>query len=371
MMKRFYLYFLALTLIHATANFTVAQNDINVLKLDKIVLDPGHGGYDSGGHGKTSKEKNVALAIALATGIIMQEELPGIEVIYTRTEDRFVKLHDRAKIANESAADLFISIHCNSNPSSQPFGTETYVMGLHKSEENLEVAKTENAAILLEDDYQDQYEGFDPNLAEDYIMLNMIQSASIDQSLAFSQLLQDEMRTTAGMYDRGVRQAGFVVLYLTAMPGVLLETGFLSNPGEEQFLLKEENQVNIAKAIVEAVKNYKLTIESNIEALSRANETDTTSAERVDKNFRIEFASIKKEKPTDDKMFSGMQDVWHYYENGRYHYTFGKTKSFVQAKDLYHRAVADGKIKWKYLKFAEIIEIEKSKIISRVKASDK
>jgi len=331
MMKRSYLYFLALLITLYPVKTTTAQNHY----IDKIVLDAGHGGYDPGARGNKSKEKIITLAIALEAGQIIEEKFPGIEVIYTRKEDHFVKLHDRAKIANENAADLFISIHCNSNPSTKPFGTETYVMGLHKSQENLEVAKTENAAILLEEDHAQQYDGFDPNLDEDYIMLNVFQSANIEQSLDFSQILQDRMKTTAGMYDRGVRQAGFVVLYLTTMPGVLLETGFLSNPGEEKYLMEKENQEKIAEAIAEAVGDYKKLIESKFEALSISNNRNVPTVNRqINKVYRIEFARMKSQKPDDHKMFNGMKDVWYYNDNGQYCYTFGYAGSFDKIKGL-------------------------------------
>jgi len=371
-MKRFYLCFLALMTIQALSNFILAQEISNQkYKVDKVVLDAGHGGHDPGALGKNSQEKDITLSIAMLVGKMITEELPGIEVIYTRTDDSFVKLHDRAKFANMQGADLFISIHCNSNTSSKPFGTETYVMGLHKSEENLEVAKTENAAILLEDDYQEQYDGFNPNMDEDYIMLNMFQSANLEQSLSFSQLLQDQMRQTAKMYDRGVKQAGFVVLYLTAMPGVLLETGFLSNPGEEQFLLKKSNQEKIAHAIVEALKNYKYELDLKLEALAKVNKArDDKDKLNSRKVFRVEFASFKRQKPSDNKIFREMTDVWSYSANGRYHYTFGKANSLVQAKDIYFRAVNEGKIKWKYLKSAKIIELNNDKVISRIEVVD-
>lgn len=369
MMKRSYLYFLALLITLYPVNISSAQNGNSYRYIDKIVLDAGHGGYDPGAQGNKSKEKDITLAIALEAGRIIEEKFPGIEVIYTRKEDRFVKLHDRAKIANENAADLFISIHCNSNPSAKPFGSETYVMGLHKSQENLEVAKTENAAILLEDDHEQQYDGFDPNLDEDYIVLSMFQSANIEQSLGFSQILQDRMRTSVGMYDRGVRQAGFVVLYLTTMPGVLFETGFLSNPGEEKFLMEKENQEKIARAIAEAVGDYKILIESELEAISTINNRNDSAVNRkVNKVYRIEFARMKSQKPEGHKMFNGMKDVWYYYNNGRYCYTFGYANSFDKAKGLYQKAILEDKIKWKYLKSAEIVEFEGDEVVSKMKA---
>ena len=243
-------------------------------------------------------------------------------------------------------------------------------MGLHKSQENLEVAKAENAAILLEEGHVQQYDGFDPNLDEDYIMLNMFQSANIEQSLGFSQILQDRMKTTAGMYDRGVRQAGFVMLYLTTMPGVLLETGFLSNPGEEKYLMEKENQDMIAEAIADAVGDYKQLIERKFEALSISNNRSNKTVDRqTDKVYRIGFARLKSQKPYGHKMFNGMKDVWHYYENGQYCYTFGHASSFDKAKALYQKAILEDKIKWKYLKSAEIVEFEEGKVISKTKAA--
>jgi N-acetylmuramoyl-L-alanine amidase len=370
MMKRICLFFLALLFILTMNQAGWSQDNAEHYKVDKIVLDAGHGGYDSGAVGKHSREKDITLAIALDAGMMIKEKLPGMEVIFTRTDDSFVKLHDRAEIANKNEADLFISIHCNSSPSEKAFGAETYIMGLHKTNENLEVAKAENAAILLEDNYQEQYDGFDPNSDEDYIMLNMFQSATMEQSLEFSQLLQDEMRTSAGLYDRGVRQAGFVVLYLTTMPGVLLETGFLSNPGEEQFLLKQENQLKIAEAIANAVIEYKHTTDEKLTELKTSTGHNALKPEKTQKIYRIEFISLKREKPANDKMFKGMEDVWHYFENGRYHYTFGKADSFEKANGLYQKAILNKKIKWKYLKSAEIVEFENGKAIKKIKALD-
>jgi len=230
-------------------------------RFDKLVIDPGHGGNDKGATGSVSFEKDLTLSISLLVGGLLQRKMPDVEVIYTRKKDRFVPLHKRAEIANKNQADLFISIHCNSILDPDFFGSETYVMGVHKNAENLEVAKAENSAILLEEDFSESYDGFDPDSDEDIIMLNMFQSSSIDHSIRFSMLVQERLKETAGMYDRGVKQAGFVVLYLTTMPGVLIETGFLSNPAEERFLLDPENQLKIAKAIVEAVEAYKIFLE--------------------------------------------------------------------------------------------------------------
>ncbi len=255
MLKRYiFIFIFSLTLFFLHNNL-LAQNNDN--QFDKIVIDAGHGGIDSGALGSVSKEKDIVLSLALKIGVLIEMNLKDVKVIYTREDDRLVPLHERATIANESHADLFISIHCNSNVNSKYFGSETYVMGIHKSDENLNVAKTENAAILMEDDYAETYDGFDPDSDEDYIMLNMFQSSTLDQSIQFSMMLQDKLEHTAGMYNRGVKQAGFVVLYLTTMPGVLIETGFISNPAEEKYLLDQENQDKIAHAVFDAILEYK------------------------------------------------------------------------------------------------------------------
>jgi len=239
------------------------MNPFNVhgQKVRKVVIDAGHGGHDPGAVGKMAKEKDVTLSIALKTGKFIEENLPDVEVIYTRKTDVFVELYRRARIANEARADLFISIHCNANKSTTPYGAETYVMGLHKSDANLAVAQTENAAILLEDDYHVKYDGFDPTSPEGYIFFTMLQNAYLDQSLTLATNVQKHFRERVNLFDRGVKQAGFLVLYKTTMPSVLIETGFISNAKEEKILASDEGQTYIASAIFRAVKDYKRLVE--------------------------------------------------------------------------------------------------------------
>jgi len=181
-----------------------------------VVIDAGHGGHDPGAMGRKAKEKNINLSIALKLGNLIQRSFKEVRVIYTRDKDNFVELFRRAEIANENNADLFICIHCNSNHTKTLKGTETYVMGLHKSQANLEIAKQENSAILLESDYQSTYDGFDPNSDESYITFSLHQNANLDQSSAFAALIQDQMEERVGMNNRGVRQAG--LLSCTAQP---------------------------------------------------------------------------------------------------------------------------------------------------------
>ncbi|NOR87043.1 MAG: N-acetylmuramoyl-L-alanine amidase [Bacteroidales bacterium] len=225
--------------------------------LSKIVIDAGHGGKDPGASGKYSREKDIVLAIALKTGQLIKERYPQVEIIYTRKTDVFISLKKRAEIANKSQADLFLSIHCNSNRSSQPHGSETYVMGLHKSEANLNVAKTENAAILFEDDYQAQYEGFDPTSDESHIIFNFFQNSFLSYNLDLASKMQSQFSVFTPLKDRGVKQAGFWVLYKTTMPGVLIEAGFLSNTNDEKFLNSKSGQLKLSQAISKAVSEYK------------------------------------------------------------------------------------------------------------------
>ncbi len=232
-------------------------------KIKTVIIDAGHGGKDPGTHGKFVKEKDIALKVALNVGKLIRENIPGVKIIFTRKTDVFIELDERANIGNRNHADLFISIHCNANPfSSAIYGTETYTMGLHTSEENLEVAKRENSVILQEKDYKGKYDGFDPESPEAYILLSNFQSAFIDNSLKFSELVEKQFKYKAGRKSRGVKQAGFLVLRRTAMPSSLIEIGYLTNAKEEIFLKSKDGQDRIASAIYKGFKEYKQTIES-------------------------------------------------------------------------------------------------------------
>lgn len=232
-------------------------------QIKTIVIDPGHGGKDSGCLGSFSQEKHLALAIALKLGEHISSIYPEIEIIFTRKTDVFIPLHKRAEIANRSKADLFISVHCNyAEYSKRVNGTETYVMGLHTAEYNLEVAKRENASILLEENYQETYGGYDPNSPEGHILLSMFQNAFLEQSIRFAEKVENQFSAVAGRNSRGVKQAGFVVLKETAMPSVLIETGFLSNLEEENFLFTERGQDLIAGSVLRAFTEYKREVEA-------------------------------------------------------------------------------------------------------------
>lgn len=231
-------------------------------KVDVVVIDAGHGGHDDGTHGKILKEKDLALKIALKVGSYIEKNVPGVKVIYTRKDDRYLALDERANIANKNKADLFICIHANANRNTNAYGTETFVMGLHKDEGNLAIAQRENSVILMDENYEERYEGFNPNSPESYILFTLIQSAYQEASLKFAQKVENQFKDRVGRLSRGVKQAGFVVLWRTTMPSVLIETGFLTNPTEEKFLAGEQGQDLIASGIYRAFKEYKSEVES-------------------------------------------------------------------------------------------------------------
>lgn len=232
-------------------------------RIKKVVIDAGHGGHDSGCHSSDGVEKKNTLAMALKLGNKIKEHYPSIDVIYTRETDVFIPLKRRAEIANKAKADIFISIHCNSTDEKGSIvGTETYVLGMHKKGSNFDVAKRENASILLESDYKQQYDGFDPNSTEAYIIFSLFQNAYLDKSILFAKYIEESFRSNAGRRSLGVKQAGFLVLKETAMPSVLVETGFLNHPSEGEFISSSAGQATIAESIYLAFQKYKTAVET-------------------------------------------------------------------------------------------------------------
>lgn len=238
-----------------------AENAPNQLRT--IVLDAGHGGKDPGTHGRYAKEKTINLELILQLGRKIKENHPHVRVIYTRSSDHFVDLYERGAIANRNRADLFISIHCNASPSSsRVYGTETYTLGLHRTQSNLDVARRENAVILQEKNYEQTYKGFNPNSPLATIMLANYQHAFIASSISFAEKLERSFRYNANRKSNGVKQAGFIVLWKTTMPSVLIESGYLTNREEEDYLRSEEGQDELTDAIYKAFERYKQEIEA-------------------------------------------------------------------------------------------------------------
>ena len=240
-----------------------------------VVLDAGHGGNDAGAVGAFSKEKNINLKYTLELGDLIKKNHPDVKVIYTRNKDVFVNLNERARIANRAKADLFISIHTNASKNKSANGMETFTLGVSRSKENMEVAMLENSVILLEDDYEKKYEGFDPNSTDSYIMFEFMKDQYMDRSISCADLIQQNMINASKRNNRGVRQAGFLVLRATTMPSILIELGFISNKEEEKFLNNSDNQTKICKAIYQAFADYK----HNIDKKNGKTEDDANTVE--------------------------------------------------------------------------------------------
>ncbi len=251
--------FLCLLWFAATAG---AQTFSGGRELKTVVIDPGHGGNDPGAVSAGVREKDIVLDVSLRLGKMISNAYPGVNVIYTRSKDVFIPLHARASVAVRNKADLFISMHANWVSQTSVRGTETFTLGLHRSQDNLEVAKKENSVILLEEDYSTNYEGFNPNETESYIMFENMQSEYQSQSISLAAHIQDEFTGTLKLPDRGVKQAGFLVLRQITMPGVLVEIGFISNPTERKFLTSEAGKSKVAASLFEAFRAYKKEIDS-------------------------------------------------------------------------------------------------------------
>jgi N-acetylmuramoyl-L-alanine amidase len=234
----------------------------NGFKLRTIVIDAGHGGKDPGCSSFGSREKDIALDVALKLGEFIKVNMEDVKIIYTRKTDVFIELHERAAIANRNNADLFISVHVNAGPAGL-YGTETFCMGLHKTEQNLEIAKRENSSILLEQNHEHEYGGFDPSSPESYILFSLYQSAFMASSAKLAGKIETEFGETNKRHSRGVKQAGFLVLWKTSMPSVLVETGFITDTTDANYLKKETGRLDIAWGIYSAVEDFRNEMEDN------------------------------------------------------------------------------------------------------------
>lgn len=327
--------FIILFLSSIFSSIVYGGNDELVKGIKTVVIDAGHGGKDPGCHGKHSNEKTVTLAIALKLGAFIEEAYPDINVVYTRKTDVFVELNERAQIANRANADLFICIHANAGPSNA-FGAETYVLGLHRTESQRKVMERENSVIEFEDN-QDAYEKLD----EEKIMIYQLQQAvNLDHSINFAVKIQDQF-TKIKRHNRGVRQAGFLVLYKTTMPSVLIETGFLTNPEEENFLADDASQTKMATCIFTAFEQYKveyegadLSVNSTINGIDTAMygyEEDEVKPDQI--VFRVQIETSATPLDLNNDRFQNMP-VWTYEANGLYKYTVGLFTEIEPANTL-------------------------------------
>ena len=343
-------------------------------KITTVVIDPGHGGKDSGALGANSKEKDLNLTVALLTGDYIKKNCPDVKVIYTRERDVFVDLDERADIANRANADVFISIHCNSTDGkTTASGAETFVLGEHKNAANLEVAKKENASILYEEDADEKYGNFDLNSPEAYIALSLFQKEYLNQSIQLAANVQEQFTKRVGRKDRGVQQAGFLVLWKTAMPSILIELGFINNAAEERFLASENGQTYMASAIYRAFRDFKASYEGENQTVETPTQSvqeqtsvkpkeekpqvvpaetpvtevvekpivkpeekpvvkpETKPVEKPKVSFKVQFATRDTQVPVTDKAFAKVPEVDVYFYNGAYRYTSGDFRSKQEA----------------------------------------
>jgi len=333
--------------------------------INTVVIDAGHGGKDPGALGKHSREKDITLKVALKLGRYIKQNLPGVKVIYTRTKDRFVGLKKRGEIANKHNADVFISIHCNSNHSTKLYGAETYVLGsdYKRSKRNMKVAMMENAAILLEEDAQNSYNGFDPNSPQSYIIFSLKQNDyKQKQSLILADKIQTQFKNRVGRKDRGIYQAGFLVLAGTYMPSVLVELGYISNPKEEKFLLSGNGQTYMASAIYRAFKRYKIEYEKENDAYNyrktilKKDKAITTkpkptepkvsaTAKQLKLEYRVQFYISPYKISLSSNRFGNIGNLAIYFQNGTYKYTSGHygtlNEALIQQKLLHKKGYHD------------------------------
>jgi N-acetylmuramoyl-L-alanine amidase len=332
----------------------------------KVTLDAGHGGHDFGANYNGRVEKNIALAIILKVGKIL-ESYPKIDVIYTRKTDVFIDLIERANIANRADSHIFVSVHLNANKNTAADGTETYVMGMNKIASNLEAAKKENAVITMEKDYKQKYEGFDPNSPETMIGMTLMQEEYLDNSISLAGKVEDEFaKLGKKLRHGGVKQAPFMVLHKAYMPRVLIETGFISNPVEGELLNSEEGQNDIARGIANAIISYKYeffgdggaeTFGEKPSQILKENpvknsEIKDTNKPETDKGiikkdtvgsiYKIQLSASKKMLALEPKNFRGLQNVKLIYEDNIYKYLYGETSDYELAKNQLKEAKSKG-----------------------------
>lgn len=364
---------LALLAVVLTALSTMAADEF------VIAIDAGHGGKDSGAQSANQKvnEKDIALSVALRTGEIIRKRHPEVKVVYTRKTDVYVTLNGRADIANKAKADLFVSIHCNAAESRKAYGAEVFVLGTeeHRTAANLNAAKRENSVILLEKDYQKHYQGYDPNSPESSIIFEYLQSEFLKESITLAQCVQNELCSTGGRLDRGVHQAGFLVLHATSMPSILVELGFISHAEEEKFLKSAEGKEKLSVSIANGFDDYYSSLKSdakkaetdkkkssvsptdntpqkNIEIEKKTQEVTSTKVEKADAEktsaqpvtkkeettndiiFKVQFFYSSTQLPNNSSKFAGLPDIGMYKENDVFKYTSGNTTSLEEIQTI-------------------------------------
>ena len=333
-----------LFLLVSTLFYSVYAQD----KTFTVILDAGHGGRDTGNRGNGYYEKKIALNIALTIGSLLEKQ-NGIKVIYTRKKDVFVDLIERANIANKADADLFISIHCDAFSQSSVYGAGTFVLGLHANDRNFQIAQKENSVIFLEEDYEQKYDGFDPNNPESVISLLLMQETYLDQSIVAANTIQQSFISNLSRKDRTVKQAGFVVLKYTYMPSILVEAGFLTNPKEGAYLNSTKGQQQISSTIADAVINYRNFLYSSVSSENpiENNKPKSELVKNVKKDistiyFSVQIAASKKSIATKPYNFKGLKPIQRQKEGKIYRYYYSQSKTIEGAKKLQTKAQKKG-----------------------------
>lgn len=370
----------AVLMASITVPLTAAVQNNMTAKEWTVVIDAGHGGKDPGTVGSKSKEKNVVLAVALKTGEYIKQNLKDVRVIYTRDDDTFIGLDERAAVANKNKADIFISIHANGMDDRRPYGAESWVLGQSMDDANLKLAMKENSVITFEENYQSKYEGYDPASVESFIIFSLMQNTYLKQSTEFASIIQSQFRERVGRKDRGVKQAGFVVLWRTTMPSVLVELGFISNAEEERYLLSETGQDYMASAIYRAFRDYKRIIDDrsgiqaqispvkdsvtekasdkaspgqspeDLKSVETKSVTVTTETSAEEKNnspaerdddilFMVQISAVSKSRAPKQPDFKGTEPVTRIDAGERYKYGAGKFSRFEDAVN-YRRTIS-------------------------------
>jgi N-acetylmuramoyl-L-alanine amidase len=301
-----------------------------------VVLDAGHGGKDPGAQSYGLNEKDVALDVSLLVGKMLQKH-EDINFIYTRDKDVFIGLRERATIANKAKADLFISIHANAVNNTSPYGTETFVLGLHRNQDNLEIAMRENQVIELEENYEEKYDGFDPKSPESYIGFSLMQEEYLDQSILLASLIQDNFTKKLYRNNRGVKQAGFLVLRETYMPSVLVELGFLTNKKENVYLKSKSGREELARQIADAVMAYKATLDKNSSADLSFGRSDIPKNETIDDlykaKFHVQIAASKSKLKESPANFKGLDPIFRTKEGDLYKYYYAESYSHKEIQN--------------------------------------
>lgn len=304
-----------------------------------IVLDAGHGGGDPGNLGSGLKEKEIALDVTKRVGELLEKHR-DVKVIFTRSTDKFVKLRERARIANDAKADLFVSIHCNSVETPHAHGTETFVLGLNRQAENLNVVKNENAVILLEEDYKEHYAGFDPNDPASFATSLLVQEDYLDDSIEAAAIVQKDLTANTKFRNRGVKEGNLAVLRLSYMPSILIEIGFLTNPKEAKFLSSRSGKEKTAQSIYQSLYSYVKSRDKNLSSFRETGSKPKPADDSV--HFKVQISASSRDLETLPKNFKGLQNVSKQKSGVIIRYYAGDTSSYQEIKQVQQQALAKG-----------------------------